>query len=155
MSTKSLPGTSDHNIVLSSFKLIPSRKILPQRLICKYNKADRSNISEKNRQPEEDYFNRNPDTLSVEENCSFIEAGILKAFKEAVPSKLSRPKETYPWITPSVKRSQRRRDRLYIKAAKSKAPEDWNKVKYERQKTKHLIRTSHQNYIKEVIGENL
>ena len=44
LAVQSLPGMSDHNIVLSSFKLLVTRNKLPQRNIFKYDKADRDKI---------------------------------------------------------------------------------------------------------------
>jgi hypothetical protein len=154
-SVNSLPGISDHNLVLATFHLSPSRTKLPQRRILKFDKADWPNINKSVITLSTEYFNRNPNSHTVEENCKFIEEGITSIIANEVPSKLSKSKETYPWITPEVKKILKKRDRLYIQATKTRSPEKWNSFKEHRQMAKNAIRSSHQDYITNMIGTEL
>ena len=153
--TKSVPGMSDHNVVLSSFNLAAKRVKIPQRKVYKYNKADWDKIRTCAKQLVTKYFDRNPEKHSVDENCEFIEKGIEEIIEEEIPSKMTKSKQTYPWITPSVKKAQKRRDRLYAKAKKTRSPKLWKKFKEYRQKAKEEIRSSHTSYIQDMIGESL
>ena len=148
-----LPGMSDHNIVLASFNLTTRSVQNQQRLIQKFNKADWDAIRKDAEILTKQYFDSDPNKRTVAENCHLLENGIRNIISEKVPTKRARRKSSYPWITPEVKRHQRRRDRLYVKAVKTRSPEAWLKFKKERQTTKDLIRTSHRNYISNYIGD--
>lgn len=151
----SQPGMSDHNVVLANFKLATGRNRRPQRRIYQYKKADWDQVREAAEQLTTEYFARDPDKYSVSENGLFIEDGIQKIIDKEIPSKLSKSKESYPWITPTVRKAQRRRDRYYAKAKKTRSPKTWSKFKEARQDAKNEIRNSHREYLKGIIGENL
>jgi hypothetical protein len=68
---------------------------------------------------------------------------------------MSKSRLSYPWITPAVKQAQKRRDRQYVKAIKTRSPKHWAKFKEYRQKAKEEIRSSHRNHIQDMIQENL
>ena len=148
---KSLPGISDHNLILATFKLSHHRMKIPQRKILKYDKADWHKIRENTKKLTANYFLRQPDNLPLEENCKYIEEGIKEIIDRLVPSKQSRSKESYPWITPEVKKVLNKRDRAYAQACKTRSPEAWAKFKVLRQTTKNAIRNSHQGYITNLI----
>ena len=152
---KSLPGMSDHNIVMATFKMSTSCTRLPQRTIYKFDKADWDAIKLKTDELANNYFRRNPDSKTVNENCDFIERGICDLIKSNIPSKRSRSKESFPWISQEIKRHQRKRDKLYISACKSRSPEKWHKFREQRQKVKNLIRESHLAHVTKNIGESL
>ena len=151
LSTSVGPGMSDHNITIATFDLAPTRKKMPQRQVLKYDKADWDKIRIRTKSMVDHYFRRKPDELSVDVNCRFIENGIQSIIKEEVPSKLSKSRESYPWITPAVKRAQRSRNRLYRKARRSKCPLIWNEFRVARQRAKNLIRRSHANNVSRTI----
>ena len=47
------------------------------------------------------------------------------------------------------------RDKLYVKAIKSKSPQDWKRFKDARSKVKQNIRQSHSTYISEIVAASL
>ena len=152
---KSLPGISDHNLVLATFNLSHQRTKLPQRKILKYDKADWKEIKDQTKKLTAGYFLRQPDNITLEGNCKYIEDGIKEIINRQVPSKLSKSKETYPWITPEVKKVLKQRDRAYVQATKTRCPQAWIKFKELRQSSKNAIRNSHQEYISNMININL
>ena len=154
-SVETFPGMSDHNLVLSTFKLTHQRLKLPQRTIFKFDKANWEAIREKSRELTANYFLRHPDNINLEDNCKYIEDGIKEIIKEQVPSKKSKSKQSYPWITPEVKDVLRKRDRAYVAATRTRSPQQWNKFKELRQTAKNAIRKSHQNYIANLIDTDL
>ena len=95
------------------------------------------------------------DSLTVDDNSKFIEEGIQDIIDSKIPSKMSKSKQSFPWITPPIKKAMKRRDKLYEKARKTRSPEHWNKFKEQRQKVKEDIRSGHKGYVKEMIGDNL
>ena len=149
------PGMSDHNIVIATFDLAPTRKKCPQRQIFKYDKADWNKIRNRTKSMADHYFKRCPGGLSVNTNCKFIEDEIKSIISEEIPSKISKARESYPWINPDVKKAQNIRNRLYRKAKRSKSPYVWIKFKQARQRAKNIIRRSHANYICRTISDNL
>ena len=155
LTTSVEPGMSDHNVAIATFNLAPTRKSIPQRQIFKFDKANWNSIRNRTKIMADHYFSRSPDKLSVDDNCTFIEKGIQAIMKEEVPIKISKGRESYPWITPVVKRAQRIRDRLYKKAKKSKSPQVWDNFKQARQRAKNLIRSNHADYVNRTISETL
>ena len=155
LDVQSLPGMSDHNIVLSSFKLTTTRARIPQRKVFKYDKADWDHIRNRTESLRTKYFERKPADYSIDENCSFIEEGIEEIIDKEIPTKLTKSRQSYPWVTPTVKKAQKRRDRLYVKAKKTRSPKIWNKFKAQRQIAKDEIRLSHKQYIEDMVGEPL
>ena len=127
----------------------------PQRNIFKFDKADWDKIRKEASTLNENYFNRNPDCHAVNENCEFMEKGIQSIIDKEIPSKLSKSKQQYPWITDSIKKSMQKRDRLYVKAMKTRSPETWKRFKDIRTATKEEIRNSRRNYVNTMIGENI
>ena len=47
------------------------------------------------------------------------------------------------------------RDKLYVKAIKSKSPQDWIRFKDARSKVKQNIRHCHRTYISEIVAASL
>ena len=155
LTTSVEPGMSDHNVVIATFDLAPNRKKCHQRKILKYDKADWNKIRNRTKSMADQYFLRSPDELSVDINCKFIEHEIKTIIDEEIPSKVSKARVSYPWITPEVKKALRIRDRLYKKAKRSKSPHMWNNFKQARQRAKKVIRSSHASYISKTITTNL
>ena len=151
----SKPGMSDHSLVLATLKLKPSKIKRPQRKINLYHKADWKEIKKDLTNATAKYFDRCPNNMTVEENATFIETAIRTAIEKFVPNKLSKTKQTYPWINSKIRTSMRRRDKAYIKAVKSHSPHDWVKFRAIRQATKTLIRENHSQYINTMINDNL
>ena len=147
---KSGPGMSDHNIVLAKFNLNTSRIYRPQRTILKLNQTNWDEVREVAADITTSYLARNPDSFSVQENGTFIETRFLALIDKHIPSKLSKTRRNYPWITPTIRKLQGKRSRFYDRAIKSKTPEHWHKFKQVRKECKVLIRTSHQMYLKKM-----
>ena len=149
------PGMSDHNAVICVLNILPQYKRQPKRTIFMYNKANWDNIRTKTKHLSKLYFNRNPDIYSVEDNCLFIQTSIENLIQTFVPSRLSKSKFHLPWITKHVRKQMKSRDKLYVKAIKSKSPQDWKRFKDARSKVKQNIRQSHRTYISEIVAASL
>ena len=151
----SSPGMSDHNVVIAKFNLITSRKRQPQRTILKFNQTNWDDIREGAEAITSKYLSRNPESFSVQENGAYlyIETELRTLIDRHIPTKLSKTKHSYPWITPSIRNLQRKRDRHYVQAIKTRAPEHWHKFKQIRKQCKDSITTSHKTYLKEMFNE--
>ena len=149
----SSPGMSDHNVVIAKFNLITSRKRQPQRTILKFNQTNWDDIREGAEAITSTYLLRNPESFSVQENGAYIETELRTLIDRHIPTKLSKTKHSYPWITPSIRNLQRKRDRHYVQAIKTRAPEHWHKFKQIRKQCKDSITTCHKTYLKEMFNE--
>ena len=76
---KTVPGISDHNIVLSNFKLVYHRQKPNKRKIFHFNKADWDQVRSAVNTLCHDYFSRNLDDASVDENFH-LSKGLYKKF---------------------------------------------------------------------------
>ena len=155
LDSSSNPGMSDHNCVGASFNMSPSLKRKTPRKITCYDKANWEEIKHQCNIFKEKYFARTPNNFSVEENSVLIENFISTTIEKYIPSKMSKNKESYPWITRKVKRAQNKRDRLYQKAVKTRCPEKWSKYKQSEKEAKDQIRSSHRQHLNDFIGDNL
>ena len=120
-----------------------------------YNKANLDDIRTKTKHLSELYFKRSPDIYTVEGNCLFIQTTIKNLTQKLVPSRLSKSKFHLPRITKDVRKQMKSRGRLYVKAIKSKSPQDCKRFKDARSKVKHNIRQSHRTYIYEIVAASL
>ena len=145
---QSLPGMSDHNIVKASFDYKIPRQKMNQRKIYKYNKANWDNVREATLKLLSAYFDRNPDQFTVDENNGFLERELQAIVDKYVPTKLSKSRNSYPWIDNSIKSLMRKRDKLYIQANKTRSPKDWNRFKTTRQNVKNAVRENTQHISK-------
>ena len=65
------------------------------------------------------YFNGHSDARSVQENFNLITSFIHDSADKHIPSKISKPVSTIPWITPEIRRKIRRRNKIHAKAKKT------------------------------------
>ena len=72
-----------------------------------------------------------------------------------VPSRLRKSKFYLPWISKHVRKQMKSRDKLYVRAIKSKSPQDLKRFKDARSKVKHNIRQNHRTYISEFVAASL
>ena len=98
---------------------------------------------------------RQPNNHTVEENGTFIETHLLSLIETHIPTKMSKSKQTYPWITPEIKKLQRKRDRYYVKAIKSKSPDHWRSFQPIRKQCKDQITNSHEAHLQTLFGDSL
>ncbi len=72
-----------------------------------------------------------------------------------IPSKSSSPRRRLPWITPSINRQCRKRERLHKKAKRKGTPKAWDAYQHQRNHVQKLEHTAHDNYISNIIGQSL
>ena len=92
---------------------------------------------------------------TVNENWILFKDKLHAAIDAFVPHKLTKSKYNLPWLTKSIKRQMRKRDRLHslvkhINNATMKAA-----YRKQRNKVVALLRSSHTNYLCNEIGESL
>ena len=80
-----------------------------------------------------------------------IQTSIENLIKNLAPTRLSKSKFHFSWITKDVRKQMILRDKLYVKAIRY-FPQDWKGFRDTRSKMKQNIRLSHHTYISELVA---
>ena len=99
------------------------------RKIFLYKRASVDNLKEEiedawlkfsnNQQREQPNENNNPPILNAEDACSYFKCTILTALERNVPTKHLTGRWNVPWITPSLRKLIRKKQRSYNLAKKT------------------------------------
>ena len=127
-SITSIPGISDHNIVLADCKLKPSIITKPQRKIYQWSKADWHSLREQTVVFAEDFL-ASATTRSVNENYIKFRTYLEEVMENKIPSKLSSKRFKLPWFNRELKRLCRKKARKYKKAKRSGREDHWEQYK--------------------------
>ena len=101
------------------------------------------------------YFDRNPDNLDVNANWDFFRQNYTKLMTQSIPSRMTKHKHHLPWITRSIIKLQRKRDKAHSKAKKTKRNRHWENFKQLRKEVTKEVAKSYGSYINNIIGESL
>ena len=123
-SITSIPGISDHNIVLADCKLKPSIITKPQRKIYQWSKADWRSLREQTVAFAEDFL-ASATTRSVNENYIKFRTYLEEVMENKIPSKLSSKRFKLPWFNRELKCLCRKKARKYKKAKRSGSEDHW------------------------------
>ena len=150
-SVKVLPGISDHDMILSCTSCKPQILKQPPRTKIQFHKADWPNF-EKYMENAKDKFIKEKQNKSVEtlwqELKTIVEIGISKF----IPTKQFSGKKSLPWISQSIKRQIRKRDKLYNQQKHSKNPSIRTKFLKCKSAVKAAIKKAHLQYLENVLG---
>ena len=127
-SITSIPGISDHNIVLADCKLKPSIITKPQRKIYQWSKADWHALREQTVDFAEEFL-ASATTRSVNENYIKFRTYLEVVMENKIPSKLSSKRFKLPWFNRELKRLCRKKARKYKKAKRSGREDHWERYK--------------------------
>ena len=109
-----IPGLADHNIVKCTVNTKPRLAKTAPRKIFLYRRADWTSFKAY-MQSFRDSFLSSYKGKSVEVLWTEFKEALNTGIEKFIPSKLSGNKKHLPWITQSIKRAIRKRDRLYKK----------------------------------------
>ena len=99
----------------------------------------------------DNYFTNNPQDKSVDENYNFLTETVLEVMTEHFPQKKLGSRWNVPWMTSSIKRMIRKKQKLYNKAGKSNSQADWKKFKDLRKATKKRLTLAHDKYLLDLL----
>ena len=111
-SLNSIPGISDHNIVLADCKLKPSIITKPQRIIYQWSKADWHSIRERTVVFAENFL-ASASTRNINENYNKFKECLEEIISSKIPTKLSSKRFKLPWFNRELKRLCRKKSRKY------------------------------------------
>ena len=102
---------SHHDIVLFDIKIRCKRIVKPLHKVYLYKRKD-SKGKEFVRGIKSKFFNSSPDLRSTNGNWMFFKQELQKAIDMHVPQKITKAKSHLPWLTRTIKRHMRKRDKL-------------------------------------------
>ncbi|KAL8610129.1 hypothetical protein ACOMHN_024595 [Nucella lapillus] len=154
---KPLPsvGNSGHDIVLYDTALAPHRSRPPRQKIFLWKKADVEGM----RQDVKEFANtyQYPDLSTpnaLEQMWSDIKQMLSETVEKRVPSKTSAARHTNPWITTSICRAIRRKQRAHKKARMAGKKKDVDRHRGIQAQTRHEIRQASRKYLEDVVSED-
>ena len=148
-----IPGMSDHQAVVAEFTLgLKYNKKKPRRVFL-FKKGNIQAIKDKLK---ELITSLDFNTRTVNENWEFLRDSIMEAIKTHIPSKKVQDGKHVPWLNVKIKRSIKKRKRLYNKAKKSGKDTDWSAFRKFRNTVRRNLDTAQDDYIKGILNaENL
>ena len=109
--TTTIPGISDHEIIVVDSDVKPPFVKKKSRKVYKYKKADWDKIRAETAAFAEEFI-RDLDEHSVEENWLQIKDHLKRMMNEHIPSKFTTTRFDLPWVDNCLKRMCRRKQRL-------------------------------------------
>ena len=82
-----------------------------------------------------------------------IKTALEAIIEKRVPSKLTSPRFTNPWINTEIRHAIRRKQRAHQKARRTKKNKDTDRYKRLQKEVKFMIRTANRRYIETTIDE--
>ena len=150
-----IPGLSDHDIVMADCDIKGQVNKQQPRLIHLWSRADWNGIKAKAKEFCQKFL-VNIQDRSVNENYSKFKEFINMVIRDNVPSKQMRAsRHNLPWITQSIRRMSRKKQRLFNKAKRSHKSKDWDAYKSHKKDTSRVIRRAHWQYASNILLEGL
>ena len=120
-SCKTIPGISDHHVVVVDALVKAQISKKPPRKIYKWKNANWQQLKENASVFCQEYL-KTSDSRDVAENHNSL-LDFFNSCLNLIPSGMSKSRVDLPWLSPELKRSCRRKQRLYNQAKKSGKPE--------------------------------
>ena len=92
---------------------------------------------------------------SIDGMWASLKTVVKTAHKQNVPTKMSSTRHTYPWVSTSLRRMMRRKQRAHRKAKKSGQSKDWDRFKRLQSEVQRSIHTAHKRYMTDVVSNDL
>ena len=146
-----VPGVSDHCMVVIDSEIKPRYNSPKRRKIYQYKKANWETIGEKML----DTSQRDCECMDIEECWNLLKQGISVCLDSDVPSKLTSKRHNLPWLNRKLINKIRRKHKLYQKAKQTQHKEDWDKYKLHKSATQREVRKAHWDYVNKTLTESL
>ena len=152
-----IPGLSDHSIVYFEYNVKADKKENAMRNILLYKKAKWDEIKKEMQKLETEIENM------INSEVKFDINQVWEKFKETLAywtvwintsQVRTKQRDSYPWITPEIRKKIKRRDRL--SKIKKKRPSQETEIKFKecRREVKRLLRKEYWNYVCNLFEEH-
>ena len=153
-SMSTIPGISDHHIIVADMDINPIRNFKPPRTLYQYKKADWTKMREETRTFSTSFI-ENLNAANVQHNWNKLKSHLTSMMNKYIPTKKSRSRNTIPWFTNTIKRLVNRKQRLYNKARKSNIVADWDQYKSVQKNVQKSLRHARWEYINNILLDSL
>lgn len=151
-SSKSIPGISDHCIVVSDFDVKPHITNSPPRKIFKFHKAKWDKIDEIIYDLGKEIKTMCEQGSPVETLWNTFKNTLNNALDQYVPSKLVNKRTKLPWINKNIQKLLKQKRKLYRKARTTR---DWAPYQRFQKFCKKQLRQAEWNYLNKTILNGL
>ena len=143
-----LPGISDHDMILADCFFKPSLSIPKRREIFLYKKANWDNIKYDMKKLNNTILEEiGTGKYTIEEIWEKLKSGINDSVKQHVPSRKSRKNNNLPWVNRNLEKEIKKKRKLHSKYKNIGSEKALHEYKEQRKKTKRLIRKAHWGYL--------
>ena len=145
-----MPGISDHSAVYAEFDIKPTRKKQTPRKVPLYKKASWTGL----RHHAEQLANRIAEASCIktaDELWTMFKEDLTEGIEIFIPHKMTKSRDSHPWIDLHLKRKIRRRDKAYIASRKYGRPKDEMKFQELKKSVQRDLRRSYWDYVENII----
>lgn len=149
------PGLSDYDAVLATFQIPnPMIKKAPQTIYL-YKLADWDTIRDKLWNLSHTYFELNrSSSRNLEENWTFFIENFQQIIKDHTPTKTLSTRTYLPWMSNTLKRLIRKKQRVYNQARCYHRDTDWLEYKSLQKEVNHELKYQHKSYVTNLISSS-
>ena len=152
--TTTIPGISDHEIIVADMDLKPQYSKKKPHKVYVYSKADWESIRRDINNFTEQYIQEHP-SRSVNENWNIFKGKLHETIDRYIPSRTTSSRNHLPWINSSIRRMTRKKQRLYNLARRTKKTKHWERFNQLKRETRRALRRAHIDYINNIFRESL
>ena len=143
-------GKADHDIVYVEYDIKAKRLKQASRKIYLYKRADMVGLKDHMTQFKDAYLSEDHSHMSVNDMWVKFKTGFVEAVERFIPSKMTKTKYSVPWIDLTIKRLVKKRNKLYLRARKSKDPDVKIHYKRFRAHVQKVLRDAYWKYVSNI-----
>jgi len=151
-SSVSIPGISDHEFVVTDFDTKPAKIRQKPKRGYMFHKADwqtlNDEISSLSTTIQSDFATNN----DVHSLWDTFKSGLMKSINSNIPSKMFKPRRSYPWINSAVRSMLKRKRRLLAQAKRTK---NWANYRHFQKECRRHVRKAEWDHVNNIIQEGL
>ena len=144
------PGMSDHDAVVCDIKQELRIQRKSTRTVWCYGKGNMNGIKD-DLKTHYNLFEKESTNNDVNENWEKFKSIVLDSIEKHIPKKRISGRPNLPWMTSSIKRLIRIKQRRYNKAKINGRKEDWDEFRKIRQTVHTELKKEHENYVNNML----
>ena len=151
-SCNTIPGISDHGMVVVDIELKPHYNRPKRREIFTYKKQTGKKLETLFRHEAKKLLKK---MNTLKEKWQKFKSCINEIVNQYVPKRLTSKRHNLAWLTKTEKKMIVKKHKLYQYANKFRKRADWKKFKQHKNKTQRAVRQTHWNYVNLVLNTSL
>ena len=150
--SRTVPGISDHNMVVSDIDTVPQKSKSVKRKVYRYHKADWDNIRSDMNTLTDEIQKLYEENTSANDLWETFKLGLKKSIEKHIPSSIAKSNRKLPWLTKRLLKLIKQKKKAYNKA---KTTNSWESYKKIQKLCKNEIRNAEWKYINSTILDGL